>query len=94
MITKEDLIAKGYTEKEEGQFEKTYGMGMMIINGQPIQNTFNLRITLDNLVLEHPLGSYLQFSIYADDVKRWITGRTGYYHTIEDLQKDMPRLQL
>jgi hypothetical protein len=93
MINKEDLIAKGFIEVNEKEFTKTYSTGVIIINGQPQQSSINFKIVLDNSE-NNELGSYIEFYIYADDVKRWILGRTGYYTDIADLQKDAVRLRL
>ena len=83
MVSKDDLLALGFTEKSENVYIKSYQQTNML--GGPQGLPFILELTLDNT--ENELGTNIEFRIDGQ------FGFSGYYHDIKDLQSSM-RLQL
>ena len=83
MVSKDDLLPLGFTEKSENVYIKSYQQANML--GMPQGVPFILELTLDNT--ENELGTNIEFRIDG------LFGMSGYYHDIKDLQSSM-RLQL
>lgn len=80
MVSKEDLISLGYSEKSENVLIKSY-MQTLLTQMGPQQVPFIFEMTLDNSNTE--LGTNIEFRIDG------ILGQTGYYKDIKDLQSSM-----
>lgn len=84
MVSKDDLLPLGFSEKSENVFIKSYMQNQLTMTG-PIQVPFVFEMTLDNS--ENELGTNIEFRIDGQ------LGMSGYYKDIKDLQSSM-RLNL
>jgi len=83
MVSKDDLLPLGFSEKKENIYIKSYQVNSML--GMPQSIPFILELTLDNT--ENELGTNIEFRIDGQ------FGMSGYYKDIKDLQSSM-RLKL
>lgn len=82
MVSKDDLLPLGFSEKKENVFIKSYMQQQMTINGVPQGSPFILEITLDNSE-NNELGTNIEFRIDGQ------FGMSGYYRDLKDLQSSM-----
>jgi len=83
MVSKDDLIPLGFSEKSENVFIKSYMQNQMTINGIPQGVPFIFEMTLDNS--DEELGTNIEFRIDGT------LGMTGYYKDFKDLQSSMKK---
>jgi len=79
MVSKDDLLPLGFSEKKENIYIKSYQPKNML--GMPQGIPFILELTLDNT--ENDLGTNIEFRIDGQ------FGFSGYYKDFKDLQSSM-----